>query len=180
MPDIKIDSSWSLFLDRDGVINERNFEGYITSKSDFKFLPKVIEGLKVLSKQFSRIIVVTNQQGIAKGIMTEETLGEIHTFMIDALKIEGIHIDNVSFASNFKGAEMDRRKPKSSMAFEAQTTFPEIDFKKSIMVGDTDSDLKFGMNLGMTTVLITSLEKVSVEPNIKVNNFKELADVLQF
>lgn len=180
MSNVKIDSSWTLFLDRDGVINERNFEGYITTKEDFKFLPKVIEGLKELTKQFSRIIVVTNQQGIGKGIMTEFTLNDIHNYMLYALKAEGVIIDRVFFASNLKGAEIDRRKPKSAMALEAQREFPEIDFNKSVMVGDTGSDLEFGMNLGMKTVLVASKEHVNADPNIKVNNLKELSDALQF
>lgn len=180
MSEIKIDSSWSLFLDRDGVINERNFDGYITSPSDFKFLPKVIEGLKDLSKQFSRIIIVTNQQGVGKGVMTETVLQEIHDAMCDTLKVENITIDKVLFATNLRNAKIDRRKPNSAMALEAKKEFPEIDFTKSLMVGDTDSDLQFGMNLGMKTVLIASAEKVNVEPNIKVNNLKELVDVLKF
>lgn len=180
MPEIKIDSSWTLFLDRDGVINERNFEGYITSTADFTFLPQVFEGLKELAKQFSRIIVVTNQQGLGKGVMKESTLNEIHDEMCRALEAEEIVIDKVLFASNLRGAKNDRRKPNGAMGIEAQNEFREIDFKKSLMVGDTDSDLQFGMNLGMKTVLIASAEKVSVEPDIKVNNLKELADVLNF
>ncbi|WP_107039908.1 D-glycero-alpha-D-manno-heptose-1,7-bisphosphate 7-phosphatase [Brumimicrobium mesophilum] len=180
MPEIKIDSSWTLFLDRDGVINERNFEGYITSTSDFKFLPFVFKGLKKMSKQFSRIIVVTNQQGLGKGIMTETTLDTIHYEMCKALKAEGIIVDKVFYASNLRGAKMDRRKPNEAMGIEAQNEFPEIDFKKSIMVGDTGSDLQFGMNLGMKTVLIHSAEIVTIEPDIKVNNLNELADVLIF
>jgi histidinol-phosphate phosphatase family protein len=180
MSEIKIDSSWTLFLDRDGVINERNFEGYITSIKDFIFLPDVKEGLKIISKQFSRIIVVTNQQGIGKGTMSENTLNEIHNYMVKSLKVEGVIIDYVFFASNLRGAQIDRRKPRSAMANEAQALFPEIDFSKSIMVGDTSSDIEFGMNLGMKTVLITSAEKVSVESDIKVNNLKELSDVLKF
>ncbi len=180
MSEIKIDSSWTLFLDRDGVINERNFDGYITSVGEFKFLPFAIEGLKELSKQFSRIIVVTNQQGIGKGVMTENTLKEVHDYMKNVLKSEGVIISDVFFASNLRGSHGDRRKPKNAMGIEAKAKFQEIDFNKSIMVGDTNSDIEFGMNLGMKTVLIASAEKVSVEPDIKVNNLKELSDVLKF
>lgn len=90
MLNAKKDPTWTLFLDRDGVINQRNFEGYITRVEDFIFLPKVIEGLKLLAPQFSKIIVVTNQQGIGKGIMTEGDLDEIHNFMIKALAVEGV------------------------------------------------------------------------------------------
>jgi|SRR5690554_341975 len=177
MPEFKIDSTWTLFLDRDGVINERNFEGYITSVNDFIFLPNAIEGLIKLSQQFSKIIIVTNQQGVGKKIMTEETLNEIHTYMIECLSKEGVIIDKVYFASNLRGAKVDRRKPNSAMALEAKKDFPEIDFKHSVMVGDTSSDLKFGMNLGMKTVLIKSKENVDLIPDLKVKHLKELADV---
>lgn len=180
MSEFKVDSSWTLFLDRDGVINERNFEGYITSVADFKFLPQVKEGLKKLSKQFSRIIVVTNQQGIGKGTMSETTLNEIHQFMKASLKSVDVDIDQVFFAGNLRGARVDRRKPNGAMALEAKEMFPDIDFSKSIMVGDTGSDIEFGMNLGMKTVLIDSAEEVNVESDIKVNNLKELSDVLKF
>ncbi|HLV40972.1 MAG TPA: HAD-IIIA family hydrolase [Brumimicrobium sp.] len=176
MSDLKIDFTWTLFLDRDGVINQRNFDGYISTIEDFKFLPNAIEGLKLLSKQFSRIIVVTNQQGVGKGIMSEETLNDIHQFMMDTLKEEDVDIDRVYFASNLRNAKKDRRKPNEAMALEAQRDFPEIDFKRSIMVGDTSSDLKFGMNLGMKTVLVLSKEKVDLTPDLKVKHLKELAN----
>jgi histidinol-phosphate phosphatase family protein len=178
MFDPKIDSSWTLFLDRDGVINERNFEGYISAVHDFIFLPHAIEGLKSLSQQFSNIIVVTNQQGIAKGVMSEQTLNEIHQHMIESLKKEGITITKVYFASNLRAAENDRRKPNGAMALEAKNDFPGIDFSRSVMVGDTTSDLKFGMNLGMKTVLIQSKEKVDIIPDLTVKHLKELANVL--
>ena len=176
MLDSKIDSTWTLFLDRDGVINQRNFDGYITKVEDFVFLPYVIEGLKLLAPQFSRIIVVTNQQGIGRKIMTEQVVNEIHQYMVDALEKEGIHIDKVYLASNMKGAENDRRKPNSAMALEAKSVFPDIDFARSIMVGDTATDLEFGMNLGMKTVLIQSEEKVEITPDLKVKHLKELAN----
>ena len=180
MSDINIDSSWTLFLDRDGVINERNFEGYITSVKDFKFLPSAKDGLNKLSKQFSKIIVVTNQQGVGKGVMTEHSLNEIHEHMVAALKREGVTIDYVFFASNLRGAKIDRRKPSSAMALEAKKIFPEIEFSKSVMVGDTASDIQFGMNLGMKSALIVSSEVVNIETDFIVNNLKELSDALKF
>lgn len=176
MLNAKKDPTWTLFLDRDGVINQRNFEGYITRVEDFIFLPKVIEGLKLLAPQFSKIIVVTNQQGIGKGIMTEGDLDEIHNFMIKALAVEGVYIDKVYFASNLRGEEPDRRKPNAAMALEAKSDFPDINFEHSVMVGDTASDLKFGMNLGMKTALIQSEEKVAIIPDFSVKNLKELAN----
>lgn len=172
----KVDSSWTLFLDRDGVINQRIFGGYIKSPDEFVFLPGVKRGLQRLRRQFSRIVIVTNQQGVGKGIMGLDQLNSVHEFMLNALSKEGITIDNIYFATNLREAVNDRRKPNSTMAEEAKADFSEIDFKKSIMVGDTDSDLLFGINLGMKTVLIKSEEKVSVQSDLVIENLIELAN----
>src|SRR5690554_1557304 len=177
MLDFKIDATRTLFLDRDGVINQRIFGGYITSVQDFIFLPHAIEGLKLLSQQFSRIIVVTNQQGVAKNILTTTTLNDIHEYMITTLRKEGVLIEKVYVASNLRGADNDRRKPNSAMGWEAKKDFPSIDFKRSVMVGDTTSDIEFGMNLGMKTVLIESEEKVNLKADLIVKHLKELANV---
>ena len=171
-----IDESWTLFIDRDGVINKRNFDGYITSADNFEFLPGVFEGLKRLSDQFGRVIIVTNQQGVAKGLMTERNLEDLHGYMVDKFNEKGVKIDAVYSAVNMRGARNDRRKPRPNMALEARQQFPEIDFKKSVMIGDTDGDIRFGMNLGMKTVLIRSAEKVEGQPDYIVNDLEELAN----
>lgn len=169
-----ITKEWTLFLDRDGVINKRNFEGYVTTPSEFEFLPLAIEGIVKLSRIFGRIIVVTNQQGIGKKIMTERNLSVIHDYMLAMIHDNGGNIDDVFYAANLKGASNDRRKPLPNMGLEAQQKYPEIDFKKSIMVGDTDSDLRFGMNLGMYTVLINSEEPTTEKADLTVDNLNEL------
>jgi len=82
----RIDKSWTLFLDRDGVINERIVGDYVRNISQFKFIPGTIEALKILRKIFGRIIIVTNQRGIARGLMTEEDLISIHDYMLNELR----------------------------------------------------------------------------------------------
>lgn len=179
MGKLEIDASWTLFLDRDGVINERNFEGYIHTPEEFHFLPGVKEGLQILSEKFGRLIIITNQQGVGKGIMTEADLNEVHAYMQGELLKEGIELAAIFSATNLRGAEGDRRKPVSAMGLEAQAQFSGIDFAKSIMVGDTDSDIKFGKNLGMKTVLVRSKEVVKEESDWQVDNLIELAHVLE-
>lgn len=169
-----ITKEWTLFLDRDGVINKRNFEGYVTTPSEFEFLPHAIEGIVELSHLFGRIIVVTNQQGIGKKIMTERNLSAIHDYMLEKIHENGGNISEVFYAANLKGGPNDRRKPLPNMGIEAQQKYPEIDFKKSIMVGDTDSDLRFGMNLGMFTVLVKSKEMIGEKYDLKVDNLVQL------
>ena len=81
------DKSWTLFLDRDGVINERIPGSYIKKWEDFQFLEGVREALAIFKETFGRIVVVTNQQGIGKGIMTEDDLAKVHTQMIEQIEI---------------------------------------------------------------------------------------------
>jgi histidinol-phosphate phosphatase family protein len=169
-----VDATWTLFLDRDGVVNKRNFDGYITDVNDFEFLPQVPEAIAALSKVFHRIIVVTNQQGIGKGLMSERNLFDIHTYMSDEIYAAGGKIDKCYFAPNLRGAEDDMRKPGPAMAELAKMQFPEIDFKRCVMVGDTDSDILFGKNLGMKTARVLSKEKCEVPADVEIEGLYEL------
>ena len=87
-----INETWTLFLDRDGVINKRIFGGYVTSKSEFDFVPGALESIKYFTSIFGRIIVVTNQQGVGKGIMTENQLISVHDYMESEVIKNGGHI----------------------------------------------------------------------------------------
>jgi len=173
-----IDGTWTLFLDRDGVINERNMNGYITKVEDFVFLDHAVKSIARLSRFFNRIIVVTNQQGVDKGLMSERNVLEIHTYMCDEIHVAGGTIDKCYFAPNLKGAEDDMRKPNSAMAELAKMQFPEIEFEKSIMVGDTDSDILFGKNVGMRTVRIQTEEPINIEADLTVLNLNEFLKVV--
>jgi D-glycero-D-manno-heptose 1,7-bisphosphate phosphatase len=172
-----IDQSWSLFLDRDGVINQRNFEGYITNINDFIFTPNFLNSIPILSNIFGSIIIVTNQQGIGKGLMSENDLHKIHNYMLDAIKKVGGRVDDIFFAHNLKNAKNDRRKPLPVMGLEAQNKNPKINFSKSIMIGDTNSDMFFGKNLGMKTILLKSTEQVTTTVDLEIENFIELLKI---
>ena len=170
----EVDSSWTLFLDRDGVINQRNFEGYIERVSDFIFIDGVLDSLKYFTTIFQRIIVVTNQQGVGKGLMTSGQLSLIHEHMLNKVQAFNGRIDAVFAATSLKSSELKERKPHPFMALQAKNRFPEIDFEKSIMVGDTDSDIEFGKNLGMKTVLIKSREYTKNQPDLEIERLDQL------
>ncbi|MGM0613182.1 MAG: D-glycero-alpha-D-manno-heptose-1,7-bisphosphate 7-phosphatase [Bacteroidota bacterium] len=150
----QIDGIWSLFLDRDGVINQRINEGYVTKTEEFEFLEGVHEALKIFSEIFQHIVVVTNQQGIGKGLMNTEDLYAIHEKMLNSVKETGGRIDKVYFCPDLKEFQPLCRKPQVGMALQAQRDFPGINLKKSIMVGDTLNDMIFGRRLNMITVLV--------------------------
>lgn len=174
--EFNIDASWTLFLDRDGVINKRKMGGYIESPEQFEFLPHVLEAISFLSTLFPRIFVVTNQQGIGKGIMTERNLLDIHSYMLEAIEKEGGHISKCYFAPELKSEAIHYRKPFSGMALLAKGDFPEVDFHKSIMIGDTDTDIQFGKRLGMKTILVRSDETTQEKADFEINGLIELKE----
>lgn len=177
--DWKIDKTWTLFLDRDGVINERIWGGYVTDRSEFNFLPEVKDAIKGFSRHFGLIIVVTNQQGIGKGIMDERNLFDVHNYMCDEVYKYGGKIDKCFFAPNLKGAEDDIRKPNPDMGLMAKAEFPQIDFSNSVMIGDTDTDIQFGRNLGMKTVRMITDEPVNVSADAEVKSLMEFLNELE-
>lgn len=148
-----IDSSWTLFLDRDGVINV-HAEGYVSNIKDFMFIDGVLEAIKQLSALFGRIIVVTNQQGIGKKLMTIVQLDIVHQYMLTSVEKHGGKIDNIYFAPQLESENSIYRKPNTGMALQAKQDFPEINFSKSIVVGDSVSDMQLGKNIGAYTVYV--------------------------
>ena len=162
---LTIDSSWSLFLDRDGVINKRLVGDYIKKWEEFEFLPGVLEAIQIFSELFGHIFIVTNQQGIGKGLMLESDLETIHENMMQSVKTSGGHIHKI-YHSPYRAEENSVfRKPNIGLARKAKIDFPTIDFDKSIMVGDSLTDMQFGKNAGMRTVFIQSDKDLIDEHN---------------
>lgn len=151
----QIDNSWTLFLDRDGVINEENVGSYITRWDEFNFSKGSLEALGQLNELFGQIIVVTNQRGVGKGIMTLEDLKLIHQNMLSEIHAAGGKIDKVYACTSLDDNDHNR-KPNIGMANQARHDYPDIDFKKSVMVGNNISDMEFGKRAGMHTVFLTS------------------------
>lgn len=174
----KIGPGWTLFLDRDGVINERIFNNYVLEWGAFHFTEGLLANAAQIGAAFEHIVVVTNQQCIAKGLLSEQALNDIHQNMCNELQSAGMHIDIVLAATEFKNGQAQRRKPNTGMAFEAQEALPNIDFQKSIMVGDTNTDILFGKKLGMYTVLVASIEKVKETPDLTIAHLSELSRYL--
>ncbi|MBE0662272.1 MAG: HAD-IIIA family hydrolase [Bacteroidales bacterium] len=154
LKNLHIDASWTLFLDRDGVINQRLPDDYVKSPDEFELIAGVAEAVMDLSTRFGKIIVVSNQQGIGKGLMTESDLEMVHKKMFSLISNAGGKIDAVFFASSLAHEQNIMRKPNIGMGLAARKKFPEIRFKRSIMAGDSFGDVQFGKRLGMKTVLI--------------------------
>ncbi|MEI8389946.1 MAG: HAD family hydrolase [bacterium] len=178
LKNLNIDKSWTLFLDRDGVINKRLVDDYVKNISEFEFLTGVPEAIKKFSDVFGRIFIVTNQRGIARKIMTENDLELVHGFMIDGINNSGGRIDKIYFCPHDRGENCGCRKPEIGSALKAKQDFPEVDFKKSIMVGDTSSDIQFGKNAGMYAIKVTLKKNENDAEIFSVNSLSEFAEML--
>jgi len=135
--------------------------------------------MKTLNPLFKTIVVVTNQQGIGKGYFTVEDLNFTHGCMADLIKQNGGRIDKIYFCPNLASDNNSCRKPDIGMALEAKKDFPNIVFRKSIMVGDSITDMEFGRKVGMTTILIK--DTLPTEEYHKVDfHFLSLKDFSDF
>ncbi len=171
-----IDRSWSLFLDRDGVINEKIESDYVKRWEEFRFIPGSIAAIASLSTIFSFIGIVTNQRGVGLGLMKEFDLKDIHLNMHLAIQKRGGRIDEIFYCADVN-YDSNNRKPKTGMALQAKNKFPKIDFTKSIMVGDQLSDMEFGRNAGMVNIFLGLSDiKVDLPSSLIDYKFENLFD----
>ena len=144
----------TLFIDRDGVINRRIVDSYVTKPDEFELLPGVMAAMSRLSTQFSRIVVVTNQQGIGKGLMGKDDVDQVHDYMISIFEKSGVVVDAIYYCPDLAESNSENRKPNVGMAINAKDQFEEIDWSNCLMIGDSTSDIEFGLRMGMYTVLV--------------------------
>jgi histidinol-phosphate phosphatase family protein len=151
----QINKDWTLFLDRDGVINEEKNEDYIRNWNEFQFYDFSLEALSILSQKFNTIIITTNQKGIGKGLMSHEDLASIHQNMLANIEKHGGRIDHIFYCADLDN-NSPNRKPQAGMALQAKQVFPKIQFDQSVMVGNRISDMHFGRNAGMHTIFVAT------------------------
>ncbi len=173
----------ALFLDRDGVINVRKQNGYITSPDEFTFLPEAENAISRLNKFFSKTLVITNQQGIGKGLMTESDLEKIHKKMKALIESKGGHIDKIYHAPQLESENSIMRKPRPGMINRALEDFPEISLRESWLVGDTAADLELAQNMGISSVFLLSPAEANssweeFEPALVMGSLGDFADVV--
>ncbi len=172
----RIDSTWSLFLDRDGIINKKIENSYVTRWEEFEFLPDLIPALRILGTIFSKMFIVTNQRGIGKGLMTEQDLYKIHDNMLSILEQHEIHIKKIYYCPHdYEKESCNCRKPDIGMGLAAKKDFPEIDFSRSVMVGDSLSDIEFGERLGMKMCYIGNEYMIEREGLVVFYSLRDLA-----
>ncbi len=170
---------WSLFLDRDGVINKRLEGDYVKNPAEFVFIDGVLDAISTLSSYFKRIFIVTNQQGIGKGVMTEDDLHKVHDFMLHRISENGGSIDKVYYCPNKKEENHPNRKPNTGMALLAKSEFEDVILHQSVMLGDSQTDMQFGRKSGMITVLVGD-KKETIKENLVDLRFKDLKSFAEF
>ena len=176
----------TVFLDRDGVVNEKMPEGeYVKNWSDFRFLPGSLEAIRRLNQAGIRVVMVTNQRGISLGLFSVADLETIHAEFQSALRSAGARVDRIYVCPHAEG-ECDCRKPSPGLFEQARQEFPEITVASSVMIGDSFSDIEFGRQLGMLTVLISgrgshprlSDEKALELANMSCSTLSEAVEML--
>ncbi len=145
-----------VFLDRDGVINRKAPEGsYVTSWRDVEMLPGVERAIALLNQTGRKVILVTNQRGIALGRMSVAELADIHANLRAHLGSFGAAIDAIYFCPHDVG-QCSCRKPGTGLFESAFKEYPEASPQNSVMIGDSESDMIAGAKMGMRTIFIAS------------------------
>jgi D-glycero-D-manno-heptose 1,7-bisphosphate phosphatase len=144
----------TIFLDRDGVLNEKMPEGrYVTDWTEFQLLAGVPEAVARMNRAGLRVIVVSNQRGVSLGLYSAAQVDGIHARFQHQLAEHGAHIDAFYFCPHDKN-QCDCRKPLPGMFDQARRDFPDITPQTSVMIGDSLSDIEFGRGIGMRTIFI--------------------------
>lgn len=145
-----------LFLDRDGVINEKAAAGhYITSWDEFRFCQGIAQLLIVAEQHQLKRVVITNQQCVGKGLLERRALEELHRQMTAALESAGAGIDGIYYCPHLESERCDCRKPRPGLLYQAVRELGgDVDLANSFFVGDTESDMAAGRAAGVRTIFI--------------------------
>jgi histidinol-phosphate phosphatase family protein len=166
-----------VFFDRDGVVNKSPGAGYVERWADFEFLPDFASVLKTVKRLGYEAVVVTNQRGVSRGIMTLEALEEIHRNLVQLLKEEyGLALLDIMVCTHGKD-ECECRKPKPGMLIKAAKRH-NLDLKASWMVGDQEKDIEAGRRAGCRTILLCG-QKTETKADHIVPDLKALESLLE-
>lgn len=142
----------TIFLDRDGVINE-NRSDYVKSWDEFRFLPGACEAIVKLTQAGHRIVVCTNQAGVAKGSISIDTVEDIHRRMVAEIRKKGGVIEKVYYCPHGKDENCYCRKPRPGLLLRACSELG-LDIKDAVFVGDSITDIQAGLAAGVHTILV--------------------------
>ena len=146
----------TLFLDRDGVINQKLEGMYVRDFSKFEFMEGAIDAISKLTNRFNRIIIITNQQGIGKKIMSDADLNILHAKMEERIEQSGGKINKIYYCPHLEEFDCLCRKPRSGMIEQALLDFPKIVLEDSYLIGDSDSDIEAGKRMNLSAIKVNN------------------------
>jgi D-glycero-D-manno-heptose 1,7-bisphosphate phosphatase len=155
-----------VFLDRDGVINRKASDGeYIRTWKEFHFLPGIVDWIRLFNALELLVVVITNQRGVARGLIRNEDLEEIHRNMIRELASAGARIDDLFYCPHAEDT-CECRKPRPGMVLEAQRKW-NIDLAGSLLIGDSERDRLLAETCRLTFVRAADGRVVDVVPALE-------------
>jgi len=161
----------AVFIDRDGTINRD--VPYCSRPEDFELLPGAADGIRLLNEHGFKVIVVTNQSGIARGYFTEQMLAKIHEEMRAELAKHGAHVDAIYYCPHHPDDNCDCRKPKPKMVFQAASAL-DINLKQSYVIGDSEMDVEIANRAGCRAAIRVG-QAARGAGNCQASSFKDAA-----
>jgi histidinol-phosphate phosphatase family protein len=173
-----------VFLDRDGVISIFTPDDYIKKWKEFAFIPEGIDGLKILYNAGYKIVIISNQAGVGKGLFSQKDLDDITENMKKELKKIGVEIYKVYYCIHKKEDNCNCRKPKPGLFLKAKEEIGDIDFTTTYFIGDSDIDVIAGKSIGLKTVIVLTgktksdkeIENWEIKPDYIFPSLKEAAE----
>ena len=173
----------AVFLDRDGVLNQDNPEGYVRKPEEFILLPGVLDALRLIQSLGYKLIIVTNQSGVGRNYYTLQDMHNVHDKMHFLMKEASITLDGLYFCPHAPEERCLCRKPETAMLEQAKEDH-QLDLTHSVLIGDKTSDIEAGRRVGCKTILVKTGYggqdgRCPVEPDIVVKNLWEAAQQLK-
>ncbi|RZD46867.1 MAG: D-glycero-beta-D-manno-heptose-1,7-bisphosphate 7-phosphatase [Thaumarchaeota archaeon] len=148
----------AVFLDRDGIINIER-KDYVKTIKEFILIDRILDVIKIINSKGYLVIIITNQSAINRKIITENNLREIHNHFLKLAKNKNAKVDGIYFCPHMPSENCECRKPKPGMILKAAKEF-QIDLKKSIMFGDSNTDVKAANHAGCTGILVNKSDSI--------------------
>lgn len=169
----------AVFFDRDGIVNVSPGPGYVERLEAFHLQPSFIEALRVVTRKGFPALIITNQRGVGKGIMTQAELDRIHAHLRERLAMEGLGLLDIYVCTELDRTH-PRRKPNPTMLLEAAATHG-LDLGRSWMVGDAESDVEAGRRAGCRTVKVGTASKSGLpsKADFQVKGMEQLPALLE-
>jgi D-glycero-D-manno-heptose 1,7-bisphosphate phosphatase len=174
----------AVFLDRDGVINHNH--GYVHKQKDFDFIDGIFDVARHAHEQNYKLVVITNQAGIARGYYTEEQFHQLTDWMCQQFSAAGAPIERVYFSPYHPTAGLGRylkddfsRKPHPGMILQAQKDL-SIDLNRSVLIGDKFSDIQAGTAAGVGTNLLFAAERTNELGGLNYERIETLREAIPY